>query len=41
MDRSLATVHGVAKSLIELSMQRNKIWFLKYKADKNETGPES
>ena len=40
MDRSLATVYGIAKSLIELSMQRNKIWFLKYKADKNETGPE-
>ena len=40
MDRSLATVYGIAKSLIELSMQRNKIWFLKYKADKYETGPE-
>ena len=41
MDRNLATVHGVAKSLVELRMQRNKTWFLKYKADKNETGPES
>lgn len=37
-DRSLAIVHGLQKSLIELSMQRTRFSFLKYKVDKNETG---